>query len=40
VHTPADVRRLVTEAKTAGRNRIMMLVVGMQGEHFVAVKIA
>jgi serine protease Do len=40
VHAPADVRRLVTEAKTAGRNRIMMLVDGMQGEHFVAVKIA
>jgi serine protease Do len=40
VHTAADVRRLVTEAKTSGRNRIMMLVDGMQGEHFVAVKIA
>jgi serine protease Do len=40
VHAPSDVSRYVAEAKRAGRGSVLMLVAGVQGDHFVTVKIA
>jgi serine protease Do len=40
MNSPADVRNSVADAKKSGRNSVLMLVGGQQGEHFVPVKIA
>jgi len=39
VHTPTDVRQSVADAKKAGRDSVLMLVRGMNGEHFVSVQV-
>ena len=39
VRTPADMRRHIDDAKEAGRTSVLMLVGGMDGQHFVPVKI-
>jgi serine protease Do len=39
VRTLADIRRQVADAKGAGRTTVLMLVGGIEGEHFVPVKI-
>jgi serine protease Do len=39
VHTPTDVRQSVADAKKAGRDSVLMLVRGMEGEHFVSVQV-
>jgi serine protease Do len=40
VRSPADVRNYVADAKRAGRDSILMLVSGQQGERFLTLKIA
>jgi hypothetical protein len=39
VHTPADVKNHVDQAKANGRNSVLVLVVTDNGERFVALKI-
>jgi serine protease Do len=39
VHTPADIRQSVADAKKAGRDSVLMLVHAMEGDHFVSVKV-
>jgi len=39
VRTPADIRQSVADAKKAGRDSVLMLVHGMEGDHFVSVKV-
>jgi serine protease Do len=39
VHTPTDVRQSVADAKKVGRDSVLMLVRGMEGEHFVSVHV-
>jgi serine protease Do len=39
IHTPTDVRQSVADAKKAGRDSVLMLVRGMDGEHFVSVHV-
>lgn len=38
VHTPEDITKQMTAAKAAGRNTVLVLVAGDNGEHFVALK--
>jgi len=39
VHTPQDVKSQIADAKSAGRNSVLLLVSGQGGQRFVAVKI-
>ncbi len=38
VHTPEDISRQMAAAKAAGRDTVLVLVAGDNGEHFVALK--
>jgi serine protease Do len=40
VRTPADIEQGVADAKKAGRESVLLLVAGDQGQHYVALKIA
>src|SRR5262249_14998213 len=40
VHAPQDVRRYVADAKSSGRDSVLLLIAGEQGDRFVTVKIA
>jgi serine protease Do len=40
VRTPADIEQAVADAKKAGRDSVLLLVAGEQGQHYVALKIA
>jgi serine protease Do len=40
VRMPSDIARNIAEAKKAGRESVLLLVAGDEGEHFVALKIA
>jgi serine protease Do len=40
VHSPADIEQGIKEAKSAGRDKVLFLVGGQQGERYVALKIA
>jgi serine protease Do len=39
VHSPAEVRNSVAEAKRAGKSTVLLLVSGQLGDHFVTVRI-
>ena len=39
VHTPEDVKNRIADAKSAGRDSVLLLVSGQGGQRFVAVKI-
>ena len=38
VHMPSDVTRSIADAKKQGRDSVLLLVAGEQGQHFVALK--
>jgi serine protease Do len=38
VRVPSDVTRAIADAKNQGRDSVLFLVAGEQGEHFVALK--
>jgi serine protease Do len=40
VRTPADVEQGVADARKAGRETVLLLVAGDQGQHYVALKVA
>jgi serine protease Do len=40
VRTPADIEQGIAEAKRAGRETVLLLVAGDQGQHYVALKVA
>jgi len=40
VRAPADIEQGVAEAKKAGRENVLLLVAGEQGQHYVALKVA
>jgi serine protease Do len=40
VRTPADIEQGVADAKRAGRETVLLLVAGDQGQHYVALKVA
>jgi serine protease Do len=40
VRTPADIEQGVADAKKAGRETVLLLVSGDQGQHYVALKVA
>jgi len=40
VHSPQDIQQGIKDAKAAGRDKVLFLVTGQQGERFVALKIA
>jgi serine protease Do len=40
VRTPADIEQGVAEARKAGRETVLLLVAGDQGQHYVALKVA
>ena len=40
VRTPADIEQGVADAKKAGRETVLLLVAGDQGQHYVALKVA
>ena len=40
VRTPADVQQGIDEARKAGRETVLLLVAGDQGQHYVALKVA
>ena len=40
VRNPADIEQGVAEAKKAGRETVLLLVAGDQGQHYVALKVA
>jgi len=39
VHSAADIRNSVAEARRAGRANVLLLVTGQQGDHFVSIRI-
>lgn len=40
VRNPADIEQGVAEAKKSGRETVLLLVAGDQGQHYVALKVA
>ena len=40
VRNPADIEQGVAEARKAGRETVLLLVAGDQGQHYVALKVA
>jgi serine protease Do len=40
VHQPVDVSRSIEDAKQAGRESVLALIAGEEGERFVALRIA
>jgi serine protease Do len=40
VRSPADIEQGVADAKKAGRETVLLLVAGDQGQHYVALKVA
>lgn len=40
VHSPTEIEQGIKDAKTAGRDKVLFLVTGRQGERFVALKVA
>jgi hypothetical protein len=40
VRAPMDVEEGIAEAKKAGRETVLLLVAGDQGQHYVALKVA
>ncbi|HYM18534.1 MAG TPA: Do family serine endopeptidase [Micropepsaceae bacterium] len=40
VRTPADVEQAISDARKAGRDNVLLLVAGDNGQHYVALKIA
>ena len=40
VRTPADFEQGVADAKKSGRETVLLLVSGDQGQHYVALKVA
>jgi len=40
VRMPADVEQAIADARKAGRDNVLLLVAGDQGQHYVALKIS
>jgi len=40
VRTPSDIEQGVADAKKSGRETVLLLVSGEQGQHYVALKVA
>ena len=40
VRTPADIEQGIADAKKTGRETVLLLVAGDQGQHYVALKVS